>query len=356
MNLHIPANISRWISFGCLFLVTPFLANAQLGGSNTFEFLNLPASPRIAALGGTLNALSDDDISLVIQNPAALNPDMHHALAFNTALYFADINYGYFGYGYHYDKWKTTFGAGIQYIAYGKFNSTDLNGNSLGEFKAGEYAVNLSAARAINKIQYGGSLKIITSSLESYSSFGLAMDFGGLYIDTSKFFTAGIVIKNLGGQIKPYIPGQHEPLPFEIQVGITKRLEHLPFRLSVMLHNLQQPDIRYNDPNKIEENGLFGNDTLNKSEKKYTLDKMARHVILGGEFLLGKNMRVRFGYNHMRRQELSIESRRGMIGFTFGAGIRISKFRIDYSVARYHLAGSSHQFSLSTNLEDFIRK
>lgn len=370
MRKEIQENIYQLSSFrkpdmklaAFIYLIIGFLlanvphAAGQLGGSNTYEFLNLPQSPRISALGGGANALLDDDITLVAQNPASLNPDMHHALSFNTALYFSDINFGYFGYGYHLQPWATTFGGSIQYINYGKFAATDLNGNSMGEFKAAEYAINLSAARQFKKFRYGTNLKLITSSLESYNSFGSAFDFGGMYEDTANLFTAAIVVRNIGLQIKPFVPGNREPLPFEIQAGITKKLEHLPFRFSVVIHNLQKPDIRYDDPRIEVEKNPFAGDTTPPKEKKYILDKIARHFILGGEFMLGQNLRIRFGYNHLRRQELSLASRRSTIGFSMGAGLRISKFRMDYSVARYHLAGSSHHFSLSVRLSDFIRK
>ncbi|MBL0097734.1 MAG: hypothetical protein IPP46_15480 [Bacteroidetes bacterium] len=46
---------------------------AQSGGNNTFEFLNLVAPARIAALGGNAIATHSDDITLVSQNPALLS-------------------------------------------------------------------------------------------------------------------------------------------------------------------------------------------------------------------------------------------------------------------------------------------
>jgi hypothetical protein len=78
-------------------------------------------------------------------------------------------------------------------------------------------------------------------------------------------------------------------------------------------------------------------------------------LIFGGEFLLGKNenLHLRFGYSHQRRKELSVSNLRSLGGFSFGAGIRIKQFSIDYSLATYHVAGSTKHIGISTNLDRF---
>ena len=39
-----------------------------------------------------------------------------------------------------------------------------------------------------------------------------------------------------------------------------------------------------------------------------------------------------------------------------GVPVRIYKFYISYGIAKYHLAGSSHHFSLSMNFNEFYKK
>lgn len=306
-------------------------------------------------MGGNIIGVIDDDVSLVYQNPGALNPEMHNGILFHTTRYFAGINFGYAGYARNMKSIGTTFGAGLQYIAYGNFIETDPSGNEQGEFSAGEYVLNLSAARAYDRFSYGAHLKTIYSSLEQYSSVGMAIDLGGTYNDTARLFTVGAVIKNIGMQLKSYTPDNKEPLPFEIQVGITKRLKYLPFQLSVAAHNLQKPDIRYDDPRARADQNLFAGDADSTGRvKSHTLDKIARHFILGGEFLIGNNLRIRMGYNHMRRMEMSLSTLRSFAGFSFGAGFKIAHFRIDYGLVNYHIAGASHHFSVSTNFSKFL--
>jgi len=326
---------------------------AQIGGNNTYEFLNLPVSARVAALGGNLIPVKDDDVALAYLNPSLLNKQMDGQLTMNMGVYFAGINYGYLGYVKHKEK-VGTFGTGIQYISYGKFQRADANGELMGNFYAKEFAFHFSWAQNIEPFSYGANFKLITSFLETYFSFGLAIDIAGTYYNKEKEFTAALILKNIGGQIVGYVPGTSEPMPFEIQLGVSKRLEHLPFRFSVIAHNLQKFNIRYDDPNQLTTSTLFDTDSANVKEKKYIADKIFRHFIFGGEFLLGENFMLRLGYNHLRRQELKIDPRSGLVGFSWGVGVKIKKLNISYARATYSLAGAANHISISTNLAAFM--
>ncbi len=82
-------------------------------------------------------------------------------------------------------------------------------------------------------------------------------------------------------------------------------------------------------------------------------DQFMRHILLGVEFNPINNFYVRAGYNYRRRQEMLIESKTSTIGFSWGFGVKISKFHLSYGRATYHLAGASDHFSISTNLDSF---
>lgn len=79
-------------------------------------------------------------------------------------------------------------------------------------------------------------------------------------------------------------------------------------------------------------------------------------MILGVEFVPVRNFYLRGGYNYQRRNELKIEERTSMVGFSWGIGVKINKYHISYGRATYHLAGASNHFSVSTNLDDFFHK
>ena len=66
----------------------------------------------------------------------------------------------------------------------------------------------------------------------------------------------------------------------------------------------------------------------NSEEIKF-INKLFRHIDFGGELSIGKHIQLRMGYNPKRRQELKVDSFLGMVGFSWGLGIKISEF-IDF--------------------------
>ena len=77
-------------------------------------------------------------------------------------------------------------------------------------------------------------------------------------------------------------------------------------------------------------------------------DRFMRHITVGSEFILSKNFNLRVGYNYRRRQELKLEDKPGTAGFSYGFGVRVSKFHISYGRSVYHLAGPSNHISVTT--------
>jgi hypothetical protein len=59
------------------------------------------------------------------------------------------------------------------------------------------------------------------------------------------------------------------------------------------------------------------------------------------------------GYNHLLRSELLPKDGRGFVGLSLGAGLKVSKFRIEYGHQIRHFVGGSHTISIMTNLQDF---
>lgn len=337
------------IIFLSFFLFGIFKINAQNGGTDTYEFLDLTYSARVAALGGSQIAVKDNDPNFALGNPALLNRGMDNQLTLNYINYFEDINFGYVSYTKHVDT-VGTFNLGVNYVNYGKFIERDAGSNEVGTFNSGEYAIVMGYGRDLNKyFSVGANLKTIFSNLYQYNSFGMAVDLGATYYKAEKGFTASLVFKNIGTQIVTY-DGEREPIPFEIQAGISKRLENVPIRLSLTAHSLETPDLSYDSPNE-KKNVLFGEEET--EEKNQFLDKVARHAIFGVEFVPSENFNIRLGYNYQRRKELLIEEKTALVGFSAGFGIRISKFHFSYGWASYHQAGALNSFSIVTRISDF---
>lgn len=340
-------------------ILTPIIVSAQLGGSRTYEFLNIPVSARVGAMGGSVVSVYDDDVNLGLENPSLYQQTMDKNLSLTYLNYFSDINYGYVSYTKDFKK-IGTFSSGIKYINYGKFKETDEGGNELGTFTAGEYAFVLGWGKQIDSSFYlGANLKPIYSNLYEYNSFGLLTDVAVTYYNKENEFSTAIVIKNLGTQIKPYVEGNKEKVPFEVQAGLSKKLKHVPLRMSLTLVNLQQWDLTYNDSININ-TGLIvpeqeEDDIITKTENDF-FDKAMRHAVFGVEFIPSKNFNIRLGYNYKRRQELALANKPGMVGFSWGLGFRVKKIHISYGSARYHLAGSTNHFTISTNLGELYSK
>lgn len=345
--------------FLVIFLFSSFVVSAQIGGSNTYEFLNIPVSARVGALGGNVIAVNDNDPTFSLSNPSLLNPEMSGMLTLTYLNYFADINQGYVSYVKDFKKFGT-FSAGIKYVNYGEFLETDEGGNEFGTFSASEYAFVLGWGKAVvdSTISVGANIKPIYSDLYQYYSTGIAVDLSATYTNKDNGFTAAVLIKNSGMQFQTYVDGQEkEPLPFEIQMGISKRLKHMPFRFSIDAVQLQNWNLAYNDSiTETNNNDNLSDEQKNERNKTSLLNETFRHLVLGGEFVPSKSFMLRFGFSYKRRAELALNNKPGLVGFSWGVGFRIKKFHISYGSARYHLAGSSNHFTITTNLSEYYRK
>lgn len=331
------------------------LGVSQTGGKNTYQFLNLPNSARVASLGGNILASGDSDVNLIFHNPALLSPEMTNHLVMNYINYFSDINFGYVSYAYHHEKYGS-FAAGIHYINYGDFVRMDETDQFLGNFSAFEQSLNLSWAKPLDSLfRIGGTMKIIYSSLDSYYSSGVAFDFGASYNNPERNFAAGLVIKNLGTQFKTYVKGNFESIPFDIQIGLAKRLNHAPFRFFVTAQNLLNWNMVFPSSSTSSIDPVTG-ELIKENKFEKFADNFMRHFIAGSELILSENFFIRFGYNYKRRQELKISTRAFTVGFSWGFGLRLNRFHFSYGRATYHLAGPSNHFSISTNISEFYKK
>jgi hypothetical protein len=99
------------ILFVHFLLFFPLLLQAQFGGRYLYKFVNLPSSARIAALGGNLITVMDDDVNLAFANPALLNPEMHQQIAFNHSFHFESISHGFADLDITKSLWKRPFTA-----------------------------------------------------------------------------------------------------------------------------------------------------------------------------------------------------------------------------------------------------
>lgn len=321
---------------------------AQLGGQSTYQFLNLVSSPRQAALGGKVLTNRDYDVTQALYNPAAINVDMDNQLSVNFSNYFADISYGTAAYAYTWDRRTQTFHAGVTYVDYGDFDGYDEDGVSTGNFTGKEAALSAGYAFQIGYSDFycGSNIKLITSTLEQYSSFGIATDLGLMYVNDKIGFQAALVVRNLGMQITTYAD-QRENIPLDVTIGFSQKLKYIPVRWHLTFENLQQWPIASPNPARASIS-LEGDQT---QEEVGFFTNVIRHTIVAAELFPEKAFNIRLGYNFRRSAELGIEGQRNFSGLSAGFALKMNKFRFSYTHARYTAASNTSFLGVHVDLK-----
>lgn len=331
----------------CLILYLSFVLSiqAQVGGQRGFHFLELPANARVSALGGVNITSFGHDVNMAASNPALLNSETDRQLSLSYAEYLAGIKQSNLLYGFNHDKYGR-WAAGLNYLNYGQFVQRDAAGMEEGTFSVNDYVFSMSHARQSEAFTLGATAKLAVSSMAGNKALGLLADIGGIFRHPEEDLTVGLVFKNVGYQVKIFDGGERSAMPFDAQLGISFKPEHMPVRLSVTAHRLYQFDVVYQDPNAKGQLDADGNEV---KEKVTFGDKVARHFVIGSEFIFSKNFNLRAGYNHMRRKELRLDNAAGGAGFSIGVMLRIKTFELSYGSAFFHPSGASHYVTISTD-------
>jgi len=338
-----------FLAFTCSFAAS----FGQIGGRNSYEFLNLSANPRTMALGGINTSLGQADANMFLNNPAVLDTSMAGWASFNYSSFFGNIPHFLLTYAHNFGGNIGTVGAGLQYIRYGNIQETDEAGNVIGEFLASDYALTLGKTWQSGNFRFGSNLKLIASNIASYSAFAIATDLGGFFKHPEKDLQIGLVLANVGFSIKNYFSGQNLRLPFDARLGVSFKPRHMPLRFSFTAHHLKRWDIAYNDPAFASTLDPFTGQV--QTRKISFADKLFRHFVFGSEILIHKNFHLRFGYNHLRNRELRFTDATALSGFSGGLAFRVKGYEFAFTRAGFAAGGRSF-FVLSKNLNDFFKK
>lgn len=303
-----------------LIICTIFLSTNCVFSQSTYEFLRVDMSARAAALGGSF-VTNSDDVNVLFYNPAGMNFLENSPVSFSFVKHLLDINLFSLSFSTELED-LGRFGTSVKYINYGSFDEADEFGTRTGEFNAGELAFAVGYAGYFEEnFYYGANAKVIYSSIADRSSSAVAFDLGVHYTFPSEQINIAAAVLNLGTQLSSYIDTD-EDLPIDIVVGVSKRLENLPVRISLDFHRL----------NKERDDFL-------QRFKGFTV---------GAEFYLSKVFTLQLGYDNERRSELKIGTTSGIAGFNAGLGILISDYQFHYGYSSLGLVGAMHRVSLST--------
>lgn len=289
-----------------------------------YNFLRLPVSAHVAALGGENITITEDDPTLIFHNPALIGGTTDKSINLNYMTYMEGTKTASASFIKAAGE-RATWGVMAQYMNYGDIIETSIDGSRLGKVSAKDIMVGGSFQYFLGDLWSGGiSGKFISSSLAGYSSAALAVDLGVNYYDEEKGWSLSAVAKNLGGQVKAY-NDEYEKIPLDLQLGISKQFEKAPIRLSATMSRL----------NKWE--GRFIN-----------------HFAFGADVFLSQNIYIAGGYNFRRADEMKISESEGSsahgAGLSIGGGLQLQRFKLHLAYAKYHVSASSLLINVAYSL------
>ena len=308
----------------CFFSLCLFFCLTARGqeSQQDYNFLRLPVSAHAAGLGGENISLIEDDASLMFTNPALASSVSDKTINLNFMTYMSGSVMGSASYTKVVGK-RSTLGLAAQYINYGKIKQRDVDNNDLGEFTANDMAFSGIFAYSLTDRLVGGiTAKAIYSHIGGYNSFAMGVDLGLNYFDSDKDFSASLVARNLGGQLKAY-DDTYEAIPFMMELGLTKRLKGAPLR----------PSLTFID--------------ITDWEYKNLLD----HIVIGTDILIGESFYLCAAYNFKRAEMMKLaDGGSHGAGLSFGAGLQLKRFKLNLAYAKYHVSSTSLLANISFNL------
>lgn len=311
------------VAFTILLALLACVLKAQESKTD-YNFLRLPVSAHVSALGGDNITITDDDPTLIFHNPALISSVSDRSLNLNYMTYMEGTQTASASFV---KAWKErgTWGVAAQYMDYGKMREVNADNVETGTFSARDIMLSGSFAYLLSeKIAGGVTAKLISSTIAGYSSIAAGVDLGLNYYDEERGLSVSAVVRNLGGQVKAF-EDDFEAIPLDVQIGVSKKLGLAPIRLSATMTKL---------------NDWKG--------------KFADHFVVGADVLLSDQIYIAAGYNFRRQSEMKItedegESSHGA-GLSVGAGLQLEKFKLQVSYAKYHVSASSLLFNVTYTL------
>ena len=308
------------VVFAIISILCVLFARAQ-ESQTAYNFLRLPVSAHVAALGGDNITIIEDDPTLIFHNPALINDVSDRSINLNFMTYMAGSKTASASFIKGAGD-RGTWGVSAQYMDYGTMKQTTYDNQQLGEFSARDISLAGTFAYALTQRLSGGiSARLVSSHISSYNSLAVGVDLGlNCYWEESDL-SISAVAKNLGGQVKAY-DEEFEKIPFDLQVGISKRLLNSPLRLSATLARL------------TDWSEGFGH-----------------HLCLGADLILSSTIYLAAGYNFRRASQMKISESDGSsahgAGLSLGAGLQLERFKLHVAYGKYHVSASSILINIS---------
>ena len=327
--------LTRKIIFSVVLnLVAAAQLRAQYESTSVFNFLRLPTSSHAMALGGANVTLPDDDASLLMQNPALMSNVSDRSIGLGFMTYMRGIKAGNASWVMAQGE-RGSWGVGVQFMGYGSMKETTVEGIEMGDFSALDMCISGGYSYVLTEYLSGGATgKFIYSKYGEFTSLALGVDLGLNAYNEDRDLSVSLVAANIGGQVKRF--GDHrESLPFDLRVGITKRLSGAPLQFSFTMTDLT----RWSSSDYYSPSGTvsFGR-------------KLTNHFIVGVDVIPMKQFYLSAGFNFRRAFEMKAAGSSHGAGLCFGAGLTLKKVKVGLSYAKYHVSMPSFMINAQYTL------
>jgi hypothetical protein len=319
-------------------------------------FLMIAPDARAGGLGDA-GVSSTPDANSLHWNPAKyafIDKDMGVAVSYSPWLraLVNDINLAYLS-GYKKIGNDQAIAASLLFFSMGSITFTDNVGNSLGDYKPSEYAIDLCYSRKFSKVISGGvSLRYIHSNLtsgqfvggsESHAGNSVATDVSAYYQKglelgrTPAKLGIGLNISNIGAKISYTETTIRDFIPINMRFGPTLTInldEYNSLAIMIDVNKLLVPTppvydstgitiLAGKDPNVGIVSGIF--QSFYDAPGKYKEEIREFTFSPGVEYWYDKQFAVRAGYFY---EDKSKGNRKY---FTVGAGLKYNVFGLDFA-------------------------
>ncbi|MCE3280477.1 MAG: hypothetical protein K0S44_2668 [Bacteroidetes bacterium] len=283
-----------------------------------------------------------------------------------------DINLAYLS-GYYKTKKRGTIGASLRYFSLGDITFTDANGNTIGQFRPNEFAIDIAYATKLSKeFAVGGAVRYINSNLtggalvegaQTKAGRSVAVDISALYKkeklklgDKKAIGAIGLAITNIGAKMSYSDRGGKDNadfIPINMRLGGSLTVQLDEYNSIAILADVNKllvptpPIYKHNydstgkdqgiaydadnnpiiekgkDPNRGVAEGIFGSFSDAPGGSKEELREL--NYSIGLEYWYNHLFAVRAGYFY----EHPTKGNRQF--FTLGAGVKYNVFGLDFA-------------------------
>lgn len=283
-------------------ILAEFTNKAQ--GTSSAQFLRMGAGARAEALAGAYGAVAED-ASALFWNPSGLALLQSKNLLLMHSLYPEAISYSYAAFAFPVKK-SAGLGVSAQYLSAGEIEQTSDEGLTTGSYSPANLSITFGGAYRWRKIVLGASGKYIRSRILDTAT-AATLDLGILY--AQEFFRLGFSCQNFFS----YLTFDRTAYPLPLNLKLSSAFFPMEYLLLTADGNFprdHQPELNAG----IE--WSFG---------------------VAEEWLISP----RVGYSS-RTKDLS-----GFQGVTFGGGLDLKSYSLDYAWIPLGNLGQTHRVSLT---------